>query len=593
MYSERNSDLKAPRQRSARQSGYADAPRFRLEPARPVPDTSIMFTAYNSRSRWIASAFLICALTWFAGLEYRGLFTPDEGRYADIAREMLDSDDWVTPRLNGIKYLEKPPLQYWATAGAFAVLGVDEWTARLWPAYTGFLGIALLAFAGFRLAPRSPWLATALMAAGCWGYFLGGQFLTLDMGLTFFLTVAMLAFLLSRRAGIAPSAERGWMILAWAGMACAVLSKGIVGLVIPALALVVYVALERDLSPLKRLHWAPGLAAFAAIALPWFVLAQQRNPEFFHFFFIREHFERYLLPDHHRPGPWWYFVPVLLVGLLPWTPSIPAALARAWRTAAPPGFKIDRFLVIWAGVVVVFFSASHSKLPGYVLPALPAILLLLARHYPALSERARRAPAVACIASGLALGLLAAALPHLDARLSWTEFDAHYAIWLLAAGLVLSAAGLAGLRLQRRASDEASIAVVGLGSLLAVQIALSGTHVLDEHYSSERIMQAVVGEKLRFPRELPFYSVASFDQSVPFYLGRPVTLVRYKDELAPGIATEPWKFVSSVEEFVELWQEHAEAFAIMTPPFYEKLRQQGLPGRVLARDAWRVIVARR
>ena len=236
---------------------------------------------------------------------------------------------------------------------------------------------------------------------------------------------------------------------------------------------------------------------------------------------------------------------------------------------------------------------ADNTLPGYVLPALPAILLLLARHYPALSERARRAPAVACIASGLALGLLAAVLPHLDARLSWTEFDAHYAIWLLAAGLVLSAAGLTGLRFQRRASDEASIAVVGLGSLLAVQIALSGTHVLDEHYSSERIMQAVVGEKLRFPRELPFYSVASFDQSVPFYLGRPVTLVRYKDELAPGIATEPWKFVSSVEEFVELWQEHAEAFAIMTPPFYEKLRQQGLPGRVLARDARRVIVARR
>jgi 4-amino-4-deoxy-L-arabinose transferase-like glycosyltransferase len=98
-----------------------------------------MFAAHGSRSRWIASAFLICASIWFAGLEYRGLFMPDEGRYADIAREMLDADDWVTPRLNGIKYLEKPPLQYWATAGAFSVLGVDEWTARLWPAYTGFM----------------------------------------------------------------------------------------------------------------------------------------------------------------------------------------------------------------------------------------------------------------------------------------------------------------------------------------------------------------------------------------------------------------------------------------------------------------------
>src|SRR5882762_4473897 len=553
----------------------------------------MMSAASGSRSRWIAGALLICALAWFAGLEYRGLFTPDEGRYADIAREMLDSNDWVTPRLNGIKYLEKPPLQYWATAGAFAVLGVDEWTARLWPAYTGFLGIALLAFAGFRLAPRSPWLPTALMAAGCWGYFLGGQFLTLDMGLTFFLSVAMLGFLLSRRAGIALSAERGWMILAWSGMACAVLSKGIVGIVIPALALLVYVALERDLSPLKRLHWAPGLAAFAAIALPWFVLAQQRNPEFFHFFFIREHFERYLLPDHHRSGPWWYFVPVLLVGLLPWTPSIPAAFARGWKASAPPGFNIDRLLVIWAGVVVVFFSASHSKLPGYVLPAVPAILLLLARHYPALSEPLRRAPAYACVASGLVLALLAAALPLLSARLAWTGFDPEYSIWILAAGLALSAAGVAALVLLRRSLHEASLAVLGLGSLLAVQIALSGTHVLDEHYSSERLMEGVVGQTKRFPREPPFYSVASFDQSVPFYLGRPVTLVGYKDELAPGIAAEPGKYVASVEEFLGRWQEHPEAFAIMTPLLYDRLRREGLPGRIVARDARRIIIARR
>jgi 4-amino-4-deoxy-L-arabinose transferase-like glycosyltransferase len=383
------------------------------------------------------------------------------------------------------------------------------------------------------------------------------------------------------------------MVVAWAGMACAVLSKGIVGIVIPGLTLLVYVAIERELSLLRRLHWVPGLCVFGAIALPWFVLAQHRNPEFFHFFFIREHFERYLLPDHHRPGPWWYFVPVLLVGLLPWTPSIPAVLARAWRTSAAPGFKLDRFLVIWAGVVMVFFSASHSKLPGYILPAVPAILLLFARHYPALSERLRRAPAFTCVASGLVLTLLAAALPALSAPLAWTEFNAEFSIWLLAAGLALSAAGLAALRLLRRSRQEASLAVLGLGSLLAVQLALSGTHVLDEHYSSERLVEAVVGETKRFPREPPFYSVASFDQSVPFYLGRPVTLVGYKDELAPGIAAEPGKYVGSVEEFLGRWHGHGEAFAIMTPRFYEKLRLQGLPGRVLARDARWVIVARR
>src|SRR5690242_363290 len=464
---------------------------------------------------------------------------------------MLDANDWVTPRLNGIKYLEKPPLQYWATAGAFALFGADDWTARLWPALTGFLGIALAAFAALRLAPGTPWVITTPTIAGCWGYFLGGQFLTLDMGLTFFLTAAMLGFVLSRRAGRPAREERAWMLFAWAAMACAVLSKGIVGIVIPGLALAVYVAIERDWPLLRHLQWLPGLALFAAIALPWFALVQDRNPEFFHFFFIHEHFERYLLPEHHRPGPWWYFVPVLIVGLWPWTPAIPAAVMKAWSAPAAEGFKLDRFLAIWAGVIVVFFSASHSKLPGYILPALPAILLLFARHYPVLSERLRRAPGVACVATGVALGLLAAALPALSARYSWTGFEAEYSIWLFASALVLSAAGLAALGLLRRAQGEGSLVALGLGSLLAAQLALSGTHALDEHFSSERLIGAMGGEKkARFPREAPFYSVGSFDQSVPFYLGRPVTLVGYEDELAPGIATEPAKYVGSIEEFL-------------------------------------------
>jgi 4-amino-4-deoxy-L-arabinose transferase-like glycosyltransferase len=552
-----------------------------------------MTSAPAPRSRWIACALLVCALIWFVGLEYRGLFMPDEGRYADIAREMLDANDWVTPRLNGIKYLEKPPLQYWATAGAFAMFGVDEWTARLWPAVTGLLCIAFAAFAARRLAPGSPGGVTALMLAGSWGFFLGSQFLTLDMGLTFFLTAAMLSFALSRRTDISPKAQRDWMLLAWAAAACAVLSKGLVGVVIPGLALAVYLALERDLSVLRRLHWIPGLSLFAAIVLPWFILVQDRNPEFFHFFFVHEHFERYSLPDHHRPGPWWYFVPVVLVGLWPWTPAVPAAIAKAWRAPPGDGFKLDRFLVIWAAVVLVFFSASHSKLPGYILPAMPAILLVLARHYPDMSEGMRRSPALASVASGLVLMLLAAVLPALSEHLSWSAFDAKYSIWLFAAALALSAAGLAALGLQRRAWHEPAFVVVALGSLLAAQLALSGTHVVDEHYSSERLIEPIAGEKLRFTSDAPFYSVASYDQSVPFYLGRSVTLVGYKDELAPGIAAEPGKYVGSVDEFLGLWRTDAAAFAIMTPRLYEKLSREGLPGHVLAHDARWTIVARR
>jgi 4-amino-4-deoxy-L-arabinose transferase-like glycosyltransferase len=536
---------------------------------------------------------LVCALVWLVGLEYRGLFMPDEGRYADIAREMLDSNDWVTPRLNGLKYFEKPPLQYWATAGTFALFGFDEWTARLWPALTGLLCIAFTAFAAFRLAPGSSWILAALALAGCWGFFLGGQFLTLDMGLTFFMTAAMLGFVLSRCAGISPRVERNWMLLAWAALACAVLSKGLVSIVIPGLALLAYVAIERDLSPLKRMHWVPGLCVFTAIVLPWFVLVQQRNPEFLRFFFIHEHFERYLLPDHHRPGPWWYFLPVLLVGLWPWTPAVPAALASGWKAPAAGGFRLDRFLVIWAAVVVVFFSASHSKLPGYILPAVPAMLLVFARHYPALSGRLRISPLVACIAGGAFLALLAALLPALSARLSLKTFEPGYSLWLFGAALILSGAGVLALVLRRRALAEPAFAAVALGSLLAAQLALSGTHVVDEHYSSERLIESITGDRMSFPRDPPFYSVGSYDQSVPFYLGRAVTLVAHQDELAPGIAAEPGKYVGSVDEFVARWNEDREAFAIMAPRLYEKLRGEGLPGHVLARDARWIIVARR
>lgn len=546
-----------------------------------------------SQSDLLWLAFAVFALTWFLGLEFRGLFMPDEGRYASIAREMLDSADWITPRLNGLKYFEKPPLQYWATAGAFALFGVDEWTARLWPALTGFLGILFTAFAGSRFVPKSPWLPLTLVVAGSWGYFLGGQFLTLDMGLTFFLTAAMLSFLLSRQEGVSASAERGWMILGWAAAGCAVLSKGVVGVVLPSLALLVYVAIEREWSLLRRLHWGPGLCVFGAIVLPWFVLVQLKNPEFSRFFFIHEHFERFLLPQHHRPGPWWYFVPILLVGLMPWTPSLPAVFARAWKAPATQGLNVDRFLLIWAGAVVVFFSASHSKLPGYVLPAFPAMLLVFARHFPDMTGRMRRAPAAACLAVGALLMPLSFALPYMGRRFAWPEFDPDYGIWLIVAAATLAVAGLAAVGLLRRAREEASLVVVGLGSLIAVQLALSGMHLLDEHYSSKRPIEFLAAKGFQFPRDSPFYSVGMLDQSALFYLGRSVTLVGAKDELAPGIAAEPEKYIDTIQEFLERWRNDAEAFAIMRPEIYEKLRHEGLQGRVLVADRERLILARR
>ncbi|MBI3068262.1 MAG: glycosyltransferase family 39 protein, partial [Betaproteobacteria bacterium] len=246
---------------------------------------------------------LAVTLIWFSNLEYRKLVRPDEGRYAEIPREMAVSGDWLTPRLNGIKYFEKPPLQYWATAAAYTMFGEHHWTARLWPALTGWLGLLLVFFAGRRLFGNVAGFYSAVVLAGSPLYALVAHVNTLDMGVTFFMTAVLLAFLLAQHAAATPRENRTWMHVAWAAAALAVLSKGLIGVVLPAAALVVYSLVQRDFALWKRLHLASGVALFLLIAAPWFVAVSIANPEFPRFFFVHEHFERFLTTVHKRDQP--------------------------------------------------------------------------------------------------------------------------------------------------------------------------------------------------------------------------------------------------------------------------------------------------
>lgn len=535
-----------------------------------------------------AALFAAIGLLWFVGLEYRALFIPDEGRYGTIAWEMVQSGDWVTPRLNGLKYFEKPPLQYWATAAAYSLFSADEWTTRLWPALTGFLGMLVIAFGARRLSPGLPAERPLLVTAGCAGYFLASQIATLDMGLTFFLTLAMVAFILSRADDLAPAIRRRWMLLCWAAMALAVLSKGAIGVALPAMALVAYAIVQRDAGVFRGLYWREGVALLALLALPWFVLVQLRNPEFFRFFFIHEHVERFLTTEHHRAGPIWYFVPVMVAALLPWTPRLPATIAAAWRTPGWRAFHPDRFLILWAAVTFVFFSVSQSKLPLYILPALPALLLLLARDRFLVEQAALRPASI--LTALFALGLSAVSVGIL-LRPGPPSAFAAYTPWLDFAGITLIAGSTAVFALPRL--GQARLAALALGCAIATQAGLSGMHSFDQNYSAEKLMDRAVDQKISFPAKAPFYSVATFDSSLPFYLGRPVTLVRYRGEMAPGIDAEPQKFVPTLEEFRRRWSECDQAFAVMTPALYTQLQGEGLPARVVLADERNVIVARR
>jgi 4-amino-4-deoxy-L-arabinose transferase-like glycosyltransferase len=332
----------------------------------------------RSKAAWylLAAVFIVASL--FV-LNVRTLLPPDEGRYAEMAREMLLSGDWVTTRLTGIKYFEKPPLHTWMSALSFAAFGIGDWQARLWNGVSGILGVLMVGYTGWRMYGGRAGLFAAMVLASM--VFWGGasQFNSLDLGVAVTMGLSLCALLIAQQAGVSESAQRRWMLVCWAGMGLSLLAKGLIGIVLPGAVLVLYALISGDRSIWRRLHLGLGVPVFLLVALPWFLLVAARNPEQPAFFFIHEHWDRFFLKEHHREGPWYYFLVLLIPATLPWLTMIPASLMAA-RRPQPGRFQSGTMLLVWIGFILLFFSASSSKLPGYMLPVFPALALLIGRH---------------------------------------------------------------------------------------------------------------------------------------------------------------------------------------------------------------------
>jgi 4-amino-4-deoxy-L-arabinose transferase-like glycosyltransferase len=533
---------------------------------------------------------VVFGIIWFSNLEYRKLVNPDEGRYAEIPREMVASGDWTTPRLNDIKYFEKPALQYWATAAAYTWFGEHQWTARLWSALTGFLGVLMVYFTGRRLFGATAGWNAALVLGSSLLYVLIGHVNTLDMGVSFLLSAAVCAFCLAQSEPMDARKRRRWMLATWAALALAVLSKGLIGLVLPGAALALYVLVERDWRLAGRLHLVSGLSLFLLITVPWFVAVSLANPEFARFFFIHEHFERFLTKAHGRYQPPYYFIPVLLAGMLPWTVTLFDALARAWKRQPERNFQVQRFLLLWAAAVFVFFSASSSKLVSYILPMFPALALLVGARLPQLSARALAWQTLPAALAGIVLFALLPGIERYASRQVPVELFHDYAVWLSAAALLQVAGAAACAWLAWRGRGAAALALLAATGLIFAQLALSGHESLSTANSAYHIAQKI---KPEMKPGMPFYSVDSYDQSLQFYLRRSTTMVVYKDELGFGIAQEPEKFIADFASFEKTWNTEREALALMSPHAYEMFSTKGLPMRLVARDTRRIVVARR
>jgi len=302
---------------------------------------------------------------------------PDEGRYAEIAREMLLLKDWLIPHLNLVPYLEKPPLVYWLTSLSFTAFGLAEWTARLPAALAALAGVYLAFMLGRVLWGERQGFWGAMVLATCGRYVILARLLTLDMVFTFFLNLGIaLGYLaLSRER------RRLWP-WAYLALALAVLVKGPVALVLAGLIWGLAAFLRGSQAVLTLIR--PGSwVLWAVVVLPWFVYVAWRIPEFPRFFLWEHHVTRYLSGVSFHAEPWWYFGPVLLGFLLPWSGLVPWALAR--HTSIDPGDRI--FLMIWAGIILAFFSVSRGKLAPYILPALLPLALLVGEALAGVQSR--------------------------------------------------------------------------------------------------------------------------------------------------------------------------------------------------------------
>jgi 4-amino-4-deoxy-L-arabinose transferase-like glycosyltransferase len=514
-------------------------------------------------------------LIYFSMIGLRPFSNPDEGRYAEIPREMVATGDWITPRLNGVLYFEKPPFFYWLEALAIKVGGMREAALRFWPAALGLLGCLTVYATGRRIYGRPTGIFSAVVLGTSLLYFGLSQIILLDMAVSVFITGALCFFILGSREP--PGRTRMFFMLGfYVCMAVATLTKGLIGLAIPAAIIFLWTLLLWRWEKIFPLYLSLGIPVFLLMAVPWHVLAARATPAhensagffstnkegqgFLWYYFMHEQVLRYLTTIHRRTQPFWFFFAVLPTGLFPWVTFLPRAVKHAFtggwkkRSEQPEVF----FFAIWIVFVLLFFSTSQSKLIPYILPVYPALALLVGRYLAAAWENPGKISLRAdCVAYGIVAILLAAVPIVLRARGYGTPAQALPFGLLI--GILASSALLIFWFVRRNAPSRGLVvlmlAAAGICSVfnpLAAQLQRPSTKAFSEFL------------KPRLTPDTPVFSLRDYHQDLPPYLCRLIGVVNYvPDEQEFGLRLEAHAdSYLNAHDFVELWRGKKRVFAL-------------------------------
>lgn len=515
--------------------------------------------------------FIIIGTLFGITLAKYPLAAPDGGRYAEIPREMAATGDYLTPHLNGVKYFEKPPLFYWMQAASIKIFGVNDFAVSIVNALLA-IGCALFIYiTGRKLYGRTQGLISSFIFGTFALVFALTRTITLDVALTFFITGSLCTFLWATQLPI--NFKRSlylWASYAFAG--CAVMTKGLVGIVFLGLISIIWITLSNEWKNLKNYRIISGLIIFLAITVPWHILVQLKNPEFFDFYFTEQHFLRYATNYAGRSQKWWFFPVLLLVGLYPWTTFFPQAIFKSipktfkeWKQP-----KTTTFLLVWIFIIYIFYTFSNSKLIPYILPIFPPIALLMGNYFKEHWQKTK-APSTSMRTGFIVLSILNIALGTAALVATFiVDFNEQMItkqnLYIISACMFTSAITCQIAYKRNLISGFAAIFIIT--SILWLYISPKITVI-----NRQSIKPLIITLQKQLQPEDEVISYASYYQDLPFYLQRIITVTNFVGELEFGTKHQDTsKWMISSKEFWKRWNGDKRKYMVVDKDDYKPLQ---------------------
>src|SRR3990167_10418984 len=542
---------------------------------------------------WIDVLFLSISLgcLFFILLGTRPLFVPDEGRYAEIIREMIASGNYITPHLNGIKYFEKPNLYYWLGSLAVYFNGLNLWSIRSVNAFLAILGCLFTYWVASRCYDRQTGLLAAFILGTSSLYFVMAHMISLDLTISVFIAISLYAFLLAYLESMNIK-RKNYLFIAAASAAFAVLTKGLIGIIFPLLIIGLWFLCIRQWQVIKHLYLPFWIVVFLLIAAPWHLLIQWYNPEFFNFYFVEQHFLRYTTNTAGHYQPIWYFIPILMIGFFPWVVFLPQTLIKHLLTLRhkPLNGSTEIFFLLWIFCVFIFFSFSQSKLIPYILPLFPPLAILTARYLTGYKQHP----------IGIKIGYCSLALFSILIAYLFYWYPNHTAlpnpklaiIYLTIAACVLTIGNSIACLFALRRLSAFSFVMIIITSSLFLLTSLAAMPSIDAR--SVHSLAQTLKPLLQTEDEVITYN--QYYQDLPFYLERRGSILNWQNELSFGMQHQDTKqWMLNDPKFWNRWNSHQRIFVIMSLDEYHqfKIHYPTKPSYIIAKTIVNILISNR